>query len=99
MRLNTSVFLMAGPISNVAVLAAGLFAAAVFPLAAAAAETGCQAPGLSRTLHADAITRRLKQSRPVSILAIGSSSTEGVGASAKDRSYPATLEHLLQRTW
>ncbi|WP_406857952.1 SGNH/GDSL hydrolase family protein [Alsobacter sp. KACC 23698] len=90
---------MSGSIFRVAAFAAGLFAAIASPLAASAAETPCQAPGLSRALHADAITRRLKQSRPVSILAIGSSSTEGVGASAKDRSYPATLEHLLQRTW
>lgn len=37
--------------------------------------------------------------RPVSILAIGSSSTEGVGATAAGRSYPAQLEQILQRRW
>jgi acyl-CoA thioesterase I len=99
MRLKKSVVLMARPITRAAVAAAVLFSAILGPHAASAAETACEAPGLTRALHADAITRRLKQSRPVSILAIGSSSTEGVGASAKDRSYPATLEHLLQRTW
>jgi acyl-CoA thioesterase-1 len=37
--------------------------------------------------------------RPVTILAIGSSSTEGVGASASARSYPAQLEQILQTRW
>jgi acyl-CoA thioesterase-1 len=37
--------------------------------------------------------------RPVTILAIGSSSTEGVGASASARSYPAQLEQILQKRW
>lgn len=37
--------------------------------------------------------------RPVTILAIGSSSTEGVGATAGGRSYPAQLEQILQRRW
>jgi len=34
--------------------------------------------------------------RPITIIAIGSSSTEGVGASAPDRSYPSQLERDLQ---
>jgi acyl-CoA thioesterase-1 len=37
--------------------------------------------------------------RPVTILAIGSSSTEGAGASASARSYPAQLEQILQKRW
>ena len=34
--------------------------------------------------------------RPVTIVAIGSSSTEGIGASAPERSYPSQLERDLQ---
>jgi len=60
-------------------------------------ETGERAViGPRRLAH---VSRSLQGARPVSILAIGSSSTEGVGASGKDKSYPALLEGLLQRRW
>jgi len=36
-------------------------------------------------------------SKPLRILAIGSSSTEGIGASAQDRTYPARLGALLRQ--
>lgn len=45
------------------------------------------------------VARSLQGARPVAILAIGSSSTEGVGASGTDKAYPALLEGLLQRRW
>ena len=41
----------------------------------------------------------LRAARPVRILAIGSSSTEGVGASSPALSYPARLEAFLQQRW
>lgn len=36
---------------------------------------------------------------PVQILAIGSSSTQGVGATTADRTYPAQLEDRLEEAW
>lgn len=43
--------------------------------------------------------KRVAQGQPLSILAIGSSSTEGIGASAKDKTYPARLQALLGTSW
>lgn len=37
--------------------------------------------------------------RPVTIVALGSSSTEGAGATAPDRTYPARLAELLRAAW
>ncbi|SIQ11684.1 MULTISPECIES: SGNH/GDSL hydrolase family protein [unclassified Bosea (in: a-proteobacteria)] len=45
------------------------------------------------------VGRRVAQGQPLAILAIGSSSTEGIGASAKDRTYPARLQALLGKAW
>lgn len=42
---------------------------------------------------------KVAQGRPLAILAIGSSSTEGIGASAKDKTYPARLQALLGKAW
>lgn len=42
---------------------------------------------------------RLKLDHSLSILAIGSSSTEGIGASAKDKTYPERLRVLLEQSW
>jgi len=42
---------------------------------------------------------KLSRHEPVRILAIGSSSTEGIGASSPDRSYPAQLEDDLEQRW
>jgi acyl-CoA thioesterase I len=39
---------------------------------------------------------KLARGLPVTIVALGSSSTEGIGASRPDRSYPSRLETLLQ---
>ncbi|MCB8819517.1 SGNH/GDSL hydrolase family protein [Microvirga rosea] len=46
-----------------------------------------------------AISRKLNRHEPVRILAIGSSSTEGVGASRPDRAYPAQLQADLSEVW
>lgn len=45
------------------------------------------------------LSTKVAQGQSLAILAIGSSSTEGVGASAKDRTYPARLQALLTKAW
>lgn len=45
------------------------------------------------------LSTKVAQGQTLAILAIGSSSTEGVGASAKDRTYPARLQALLAKAW
>lgn len=45
------------------------------------------------------LSTKVAQGQSLAILAIGSSSTEGVGASAKDRTYPARLQALLAKAW
>jgi lysophospholipase L1-like esterase len=70
-----------------------LLGAALLALAAAggaAADCGGHAAPLSAAEALPAFT-----DGPVKVLAIGSSSTQGVGASGRDASYPATLERLL----
>ena len=44
-------------------------------------------------------TLKLRADQPIKIVAIGSSSTEGVGASEPDNTYPARLEDELERLW
>lgn len=43
--------------------------------------------------------RKLRTDMPIKIIAIGSSSTEGVGASMPDNAYPARLAEELERLW
>lgn len=43
--------------------------------------------------------QRLRDNKPIKIVAIGSSSTEGVGASDPGNAYPARLEEELERLW
>ncbi len=45
------------------------------------------------------LAETIAQGRPLAILAIGSSSTEGIGSSAKDKTYPARLQALLGKAW
>lgn len=47
----------------------------------------------------DGLRKRLARGQAVHILAIGSSSTEGIGASSKTASYPAKLESDLRAAW
>ncbi len=56
-------------------------------------------PSLARagTLHD--LTESVQARQPVRIVAIGSSSTEGIGASSKDKTYPAVLETQLKALW
>ena len=46
-----------------------------------------------------ALAGKLSRHQPIRILAIGSSSTEGVGASSPDHTYPAQLEDDLAELW
>jgi acyl-CoA thioesterase-1 len=68
---------------------------------ALADEAGC--PGAKPILLVKAkmelLASRLKKSEPVRVLAIGSSSTQGVGASSPAFSYPVQLQADLSRIW
>lgn len=57
------------------------------------------APGTEYTRLSGPLThvaQRLAQREPVTIVAVGSSSTAGVGATATDKNYPSQLEKLLR---
>lgn len=60
-----------------------------------ATEFVCRPSTLSRDA-ADLASGWSKSGAPLRILAIGSSSTEGIGASGKDKTYPAQLSTLLR---
>lgn len=60
-----------------------------------ATEFVCRPSTLTRDA-ADLASTWNKGSAPLRILAIGSSSTEGIGASGKDKTYPAQLSTLLR---
>ncbi|WP_407524576.1 SGNH/GDSL hydrolase family protein [Methylobacterium oryzisoli] len=63
----------------------------------------CTAPGgaalLREAVALPATGAQLAEHHPVRVLAIGSSSTEGVGASSPARSYPRQLEEDLTQAW
>ncbi|WP_201862801.1 SGNH/GDSL hydrolase family protein [Microvirga soli] len=64
-------------------------------------EAGCSGakPILSAQAKMERLASRLKKSEPVRILAIGSSSTQGIGASSPAFSYPVQLQADLTRIW
>jgi acyl-CoA thioesterase-1 len=68
---------------------------------ALADEAGCPGakPILSVQAKMERLASRLKKGEPVRILAIGSSSTQGVGASSPAFSYPVQLQADLSRIW
>lgn len=75
-------------------IAFALFLALILPDIARAAEDPC--PRQQVQMLALPTTRAaLAQGRKVTIIAFGSSSTEGSGASGQDRTYPAVLEAEL----
>lgn len=49
--------------------------------------------------HFPGVRDRLRESQPVRIIALGSSSTAGAGASAPQSTYPSMLEEELRRHW
>jgi acyl-CoA thioesterase I len=81
---------------RIAALLAGF--TAIAPLPAAAGSPACTAPGeLTRFDHSIARTSaRLADGQPVRIVALGSSSTQGAGASSPAKTYPSRLEAELR---
>ncbi|HEX4994497.1 MAG TPA: SGNH/GDSL hydrolase family protein [Methylomirabilota bacterium] len=87
---------------RVAVFAAmALVALVTLPVRAAHETPRCAAPDeLTRFRVAlPNTTRAIRQGRALVIVAIGSSSTEGVGASDPAHAYPAVLAEELRRRW
>ena len=76
-----------------------LAAALVLPVAARAAAPACEAPQeLLRLANPLAhLSQKLAGNEPVTIVAIGSSSTQGAGASSPTKTYPSQLQVELQR--
>ena len=96
------------PLGQLRRLAAGLLACALAPALACAQSQSpgqprshaftCDAPKeLTRlTLPLPRTAERLAKHLPLTIVAIGSSSTYGAGASSRDKSYPSQLQVFLQ---
>ncbi len=63
-----------------------------------AASVECPA-ARSQVLYLPMTRMAVSRGDPIVIVAFGSSSTEGAGASAPDRTYPARLEALLREAW
>lgn len=77
-----------------------LIAAAAFLGSAEAAPFECRPASMVEASAAlPASIARLAQDRTLDVLAIGSSSTQGVGASSRDKSYPSRLHALLAQAW
>jgi acyl-CoA thioesterase I len=78
---------------------ASLAAASPKPHAQAAKAASCHAPAdLASIGHGlDRTARRLAAGDPITIVALGSSSTAGAGASSPDRSYPSQLAFALRK--
>ncbi len=90
-------------IFRAAVFAFACLAAASGPSSRALAETEifrCETEGLLRNgVPLDRLRVKIEAGLPVAVLAIGSSSTEGAGASGPHATYPARLEDRLRRLW
>lgn len=81
-------------------LALNLIVAAISAGTAQAGPFICRETPIVRTTdRLAALAPRVASGGKLEILAIGSSSTEGIGASAKDRTYPARLQALLAKEW
>ncbi len=86
--------------SAMRILALNLIVAATLAGAAQAGPFICrETPIVQTTERLAALAPRITAGGKIDILAIGSSSTEGIGATAKDRSYPARLQSLLANAW
>ena len=70
------------------------------PLAAPALSSACEVPAgdIAAPVPLPRAARALGERKRLRVLAIGSSSTVGVGASARRLSYPAQLQDILERT-
>ena len=79
-----------------ALLGSGAFALMLAIAPAGAQEPDCPSASAALALNGTAfVIPRGGAGRPLDILAIGSSSTEGIGASSPDHTYPAQLEDEL----
>lgn len=58
-----------------------------------------ETPMMQAAIPLPAVAAKISGEHKLDILAIGSSSTEGIGASSKDKSYPARLQKLLGQSW
>jgi acyl-CoA thioesterase-1 len=63
-----------------------------------ASEAPCPA-ALPMHLNLPVTRAAIAHGQPITIVALGSSSTAGTGASAPDRTYPARLEAMLHASW
>lgn len=63
-----------------------------------AADAPCPAASLVR-LDLPVTRAAVARGQAITVVALGSSSTEGAGASAPDRTYPARLEAMLRANW
>jgi lysophospholipase L1-like esterase len=70
-------------------------------LVAALPAAACPAPlpPAAERMSLSLTEAHVAQREPVRVLAIGSSSTEGIGASGPDRTYPHLLEQALRAAW
>ena len=90
------------PTMRAAIRIAGLaiaLATALSGAAQAGAFTCRETPIVAPNHKLTALAPRIATGGKLDILAIGSSSTEGVGATSRDRSYPARLQSLLSAAW
>ncbi len=87
-------------IFRAAVLAAAFFAASPTHVFAEVRPFRCETDGLLRNgAPLGRLRAKVETGRPVAILAIGSSSTQGAGASGPAAAYPARLEERLRSMW
>ena len=61
----------------------------------------CAVPGssLAERVHLPRLAGRLRKNKKPVVLAVGSSSTWGAGASDRGHTYPAQLETILEKAW
>lgn len=69
------------------------------PAARASEEVSCRAPGTLITFQAPltGLVRAIERQREIRVIAIGSSSTEGHGASTRQAAYPARFDREMDR--
>jgi lysophospholipase L1-like esterase len=78
---------------------AAILATALSGAAQAGSFTCRETPIVAPNQKLAALAPRVATGGKLEILAIGSSSTEGIGATTRDRSYPARLQTLLSTAW
>jgi acyl-CoA thioesterase I len=88
------------PLIRLAAIALACVLSTVSSVPSSAEGLACPRSGLLKgDLRGDGLRKRLARGQAVHLLAIGSSSTEGIGASSKAAAYPALLEGDLRAAW